>query len=86
VTVADNREKAIEKLQEVIDTYEKDRFDADELVILHRMIDLWKAFEVLGKVANFGRGVVIWVAGFTLLWFTPFEQIVKVIKKYFGAG
>lgn len=76
--------QAIEKLQQIIDTYEKDKFTEDELTILHRMIDLWKAFEILGMVANTGRNIAIWVAGFTLLWFTPFEQIIKAVRKMVG--
>lgn len=83
MTDRDNKQ-AIEKLQSVLDIYEKDKFTPEELTILHRMIDLWKAFEMLGKVADTGRNVVIWVAGLAFLWFTPFDQVVKGLKKMIG--
>jgi hypothetical protein len=74
----------VAKLQDIIDNYEKDKFTEDELTVLHKMIELWMAFEVMGQVAGVARNVFIWVAGFTLLWFTPLEQIVKSIRKLVG--
>ena len=78
------KDVVIAKLQAIIDDYERDKFSEDELSVLHRMIDLWQAFEVLGQDADFARNVFIWVAGFTLLWFMPLADSVKVIKRYLG--
>ena len=81
-----NRDDPIIKIQAVIDEYEKDKFSPEEKAILHQMIDLWEAFQVLGKVANVARNVFIWLAGFALLWFFPLEETIKIVKKYFGIG
>lgn len=66
----DNKE-TIDKFKDVIDIFE-------------RMIDLWKAFEVLGKVADTARNIFIWAAGFALLWFTPYDQLLKTLRKLTG--
>lgn len=74
----------LEKFQLVIDEYERDKFTQDEIEVLHHMIKLWEAFEVLGKVANIGRNVIIYLAGILILWFTPFDVIIKAAKKAMG--
>jgi hypothetical protein len=81
-----NEKKALDKFENLIDRIEKENFSADELIILHRMIDLWKAFEIFGRVANTSRTIIIWVAAIIVLWAMPFDNIMKALRKFFGFG
>lgn len=82
--VVDADKETLEKLQAIIDNYERERLTDKDIEIIHKMIELWKAFEVMGRVAGFARNVAIWVAAFIILWFAPMENIVKAIKKWVG--
>ena len=42
------------------------------------------AFEIFGKVANVLRNILIYLAGFLMLWLLPTEHLLKTVKKFFG--
>ena len=77
-------DEILEKFEAVIEEYERDKFTDAEREILHHMIDLWKAFEIFGKVANVLRNILIYLAGFLMLWLLPTEHLLKTVKKFFG--
>ena len=72
------------KIQEALDQW--DSFTEHDRVALRKMIDLWRTFEILGKVANIARNVIIYLAFLFMVWYMPFEDTLKVVKKFFGFG
>lgn len=79
-----DQEELVKKIEEIIETQEKERFTDEERAILHKMIDLWKAFNIFGRVANVIRNILIYLAAMIGLWFTFSEYLAKYLKHLLG--
>lgn len=77
----DEQDKAITRIQTIIEEYERDKFDDAELEILHKMIELYKAFGVFGRVANVIRNVCIYVGGIFIAYFFLADIVASWWKK-----
>ena len=82
----DGQQELVKKIEEIIETQEKERFTEEERQILHKMIDLWKAFDVFGRVANGIRNILIYLAALIGLLFTFSEYLSKYLKHLLGLG